>query len=76
MAVLREAEQYAVGDQMIILPVYYYVVMNLYDTRDFGSLQPNLVNTIDLKSIEPLRGHRGHPRDRDFPREGAGLSTR
>jgi oligopeptide transport system substrate-binding protein len=76
MALLREAEEHAIAEQMVVLPVYYYVVMNLYDTRDFGGLQPNLVNTIDLKSVVPLRGHRGHPRDKDYLREGAGVSTR
>ena len=53
---------------MIIMPVYYYVVMNLYDPRDFEGLAPNLINTIDLKAVKPLRGHRGHPREKELPK--------
>ena len=67
MALLREAESWILEKEMIILPVYYYVVMNLYDERDFEGLSPNLVNTIDLKSIKPLRGHRGRPREHSLP---------
>jgi len=65
---LRRAEEWVTADEMIILPVYYYVVQNLYDDRDFDGLTPNLLNTIELKSVRPLRGHRGHPREKDFPR--------
>jgi oligopeptide transport system substrate-binding protein len=66
---LRRAEEWVTNEEMIILPVYYYVVSNLYDERDFTGLTPNLLNTIDLKAVRPLRGHRGHSRDRHYYRE-------
>ncbi len=62
MAVLHEAENLLLNEDMVILPLYYYVVQNLYDDRDFSGLKPNLLNHIDLKSIKALRGHRGRPR--------------
>ncbi|NNF08576.1 MAG: peptide ABC transporter substrate-binding protein [Candidatus Eisenbacteria bacterium] len=68
MRLLRQAEEWILTDQMIILPVYYYVVQNLYDERDFDGLNPNLLNTIDLKFIKPKRGHRGYPREKSLPR--------
>jgi len=71
MALLHQAETVVTDQDMIILPVYYYVVQNLYDERDFAGLTPNLLNTIELKSIAPLRGHRGVPREKDLPRTAA-----
>jgi oligopeptide transport system substrate-binding protein len=65
---LRRAEAWVTEREMIVLPTYYYVVQNLYDERDFDGLTPNLLNTIDLKAIRPLRGHRGHPRQKELPR--------
>jgi oligopeptide transport system substrate-binding protein len=62
MRVLHEAEDRLLTQQMVILPLYYYVVQNLYDDRDFAGLKPNLLNHIDLKSVKPLRGHRGRSR--------------
>ena len=68
MALLHEAEDWVLNREMIILPVYYYVVQNLYDDRDFAGLTPNLLNTVDLKAVRPLRGHRGRPREKHFDR--------
>ena len=63
MRLLREAEEWILNRETIILPIYYYVVMNLYDEADFAGLTPNLQNQIFLKAVTPLRGHRGHPRE-------------
>ena len=67
MHLLNEAESWILNKDMIILPIYYYVVMNLYDTQDFEGLTPNLQNQIVLKAVKPLRGHRGKPRDIHAP---------
>ncbi|HET9232620.1 MAG TPA: peptide ABC transporter substrate-binding protein [Candidatus Eisenbacteria bacterium] len=63
MALLREAEDWILEKEMIIHPIYYYVVMNMFDEADFSGLTPNLQNQIFLKAVKPLRGHRGHPRE-------------
>ena len=62
MELLNQAEDWILNKEMIILPIYYYVVQNLYDERDFSGLTPNLLNLINLKGIKPIRGHRGTPR--------------
>jgi oligopeptide transport system substrate-binding protein len=67
MQLLHEAETWILDKEMIILPIYYYVVMNLYDARDFEGLTPNLQNQIMLKAVKPLRGHRGKPRQTNVP---------
>ena len=69
MALLHRAEDWILNREMIVLPLYYYVVQNLYDERDFAGLKPNLLNLIDLKAVVPLRGHRGRPRPRHAVRE-------
>ncbi|HYV50319.1 MAG TPA: peptide ABC transporter substrate-binding protein [Dongiaceae bacterium] len=63
MRLLNQAENSILNQNMIILPIYYYVVMNLYDPEDFAGLTPNLQNQIMLKAVKPLKGHRGKPRD-------------
>jgi hypothetical protein len=63
MELLRRAEDMVTNGRMVVLPLYYYVVQNLYDDRDFAGLKPNLLNLLNLRSVVPLRGHRGHPRD-------------
>lgn len=63
MELLHQAEDWILNKEMIIMPVYTYVVQNLYDDRDFSGLTPNLLNLINLKAVVPLRGHRGRPRD-------------
>ena len=67
MRLLNQAENWILNQDMIILPIYYYVVMNLYDPEDFDGLTPNLKNQIVLKAVKPLRGHRGQPRDLHAP---------
>ncbi len=71
MRLLHEAEEKVVVEDAVILPLYFYVVQNLYDERDFSGLKPNLLNMIDLRAVRPLRGHRGHPRDLEMPRAAA-----
>jgi oligopeptide transport system substrate-binding protein len=68
MELLHEAEDWILNREQIILPIYTYVVQNLYDERDFEGLTPNLLNLIILKAVKPLRGHRGRPRDTHFER--------
>lgn len=75
MELLHQAEDWVLNKEMIILPVYTYVVQNLYDERDFTGLTPNLLNLINLKSVVPLRGHRGRPRDTDLRPEAAAART-
>jgi oligopeptide transport system substrate-binding protein len=67
LELLTEAEDWILNDESIILPLYYYVVMNLYDDEDFAGLTPNLLNMINLRDVVPLRGHRGRPRPTHFP---------
>jgi oligopeptide transport system substrate-binding protein len=68
MELLHEAEDWILNREQIILPIYTYVVQNLYDERDFEGLTPNLLNLISLKAVKPLRGHRGRPRETRFER--------
>jgi len=77
MELLHEAEDWVLNREQIVMPIYTYVVQNLYDDRDFEGLTPNLLNLINLKSVRPLRGHRGHPREKHLPREpeAAALGT-
>ena len=72
MQLLHEAEERLVVRDAVVLPLYFYSVQNLYDERDFAGLRPNLLNGIDLRSVRPLRGHRGRPRETDLPRPLAG----
>jgi oligopeptide transport system substrate-binding protein len=69
MQMLHRAEEWILNDEMIIMPIYYYVVMNLFDERDFAGLTPNILNIMNLKAITPLRGHRGKPRETDLREE-------
>ena len=43
-------------------------MQNLWDPLDFEGVNPNLTNSIFLRSVKPLRGHRGTPRDKHYPR--------
>ena len=63
MQLLHEAEDWILNKETIILPLYYYVVQNLYDEADFSGVGPNLLNLVSLKAVKPLRGHRGRPRE-------------
>jgi len=51
MAILRRCEQIAVAEDCVILPIYYYVVTNMYDDALWEGLDPNLINMIDLKAV-------------------------
>jgi oligopeptide transport system substrate-binding protein len=76
MQMLHDAEDWILGKEMIILPIYYYVVENMYDERDFTGLTPNLLNLLDLKAVKPVRGHRGRPRDSEPPPSVAAAGPR
>jgi oligopeptide transport system substrate-binding protein len=75
MQLLHQAEDWILNREMIILPIYYYVVQNLYDGRDFSGLTPNLLNLISLKEVKPLRGHRGRPRATKLGKEPMASSS-
>jgi oligopeptide transport system substrate-binding protein len=51
MELLRRCESIITQEECIILPIYFYVVTNMYDGGRWGGLEPNLINSIDLKSI-------------------------
>jgi len=71
MELLHGAEDRVLNQDALILPLYYYVVMNLNDDNDFTGLAPNLLNMINLRDVKPLQGHRGRPRPRHFEPSGA-----
>lgn len=53
MAILRRCEEIVTREACLILPVYFYVVTNMYDATRWDGLTPNLLNTIDLKHVKP-----------------------
>lgn len=54
-ALLRECERMVVLDDAIILPVYVYSVTNLYDDTRWAGLEPDLLNSLDLRRVRPVR---------------------
>jgi ABC-type oligopeptide transport system substrate-binding subunit len=54
-ALLRECERMVVLDDAIILPVYVYSVTNLYDDTQWAGLEPDLLNSLDLRRVRPVR---------------------
>ena len=53
MAILRRCEEIVTQEECLILPIYFYVVTNMYDATRWEGLIPNLLNTIDLKHVKP-----------------------
>lgn len=51
MALLQRCERLSMVEQQVALPIYFYVVTNLYDDTVWGGLEPNLVNHVDLKHV-------------------------
>jgi oligopeptide transport system substrate-binding protein len=66
MQLLHEAEDWILNREMIVLPLYFYVVQNLFDEAEFTGVTPNLLNLLPLKAVKPIRGHRGRPRPTSF----------
>ena len=58
MKLLGQCEAVITEQECIILPVYYYVVTNMYDGEKFGGLEPNLLNFPDLRGVY-LKSRRG-----------------
>ncbi len=56
MQLLRQCEEIITQEECIILPIYYYVVTNMYDASRWEGLTPNLVNGIDLRSVRRKAG--------------------
>jgi oligopeptide transport system substrate-binding protein len=55
MRLLADCERIVTEQECILLPVYYYVVTNLYDPERFEGLQPNLMNSVDLRHVRRKR---------------------
>jgi len=56
--ILRTCERTVVVDEAIILPVYVYAVTNLYDASRWKGLEPDLLNSLDLRRVRPRVGPR------------------
>ncbi len=55
MAILQECERIVTQEECIIVPLYYYVVTDLYDSSIWSGLKPNLLNTVQLKHLARTR---------------------
>ena len=51
MEIFREAEKILVVDEMPIMPIYFYVVINLYNDNLIGGIYPNPLDEHPLKFI-------------------------
>lgn len=51
MGLFREAERILVVDEMPIMPVYFYVSINLYDANRIGGIHPNPLDEHPLKYV-------------------------
>ncbi len=56
MEMLRECEAIVTREECIILPIYYYVVTNLYDGNKWKGLEPNLLNMVQLQNVRRVPG--------------------
>ena len=54
--ILRQCERIVVLEEAIILPVYVYSVTNLYDDTEWNGLEPDLLNSLDLRRVRPRTG--------------------
>jgi oligopeptide transport system substrate-binding protein len=53
MQLLGECEELLTAQDCVILPLYYYVVTNLYDASRWEGLEPDLLNFPQLKYLRP-----------------------
>jgi oligopeptide transport system substrate-binding protein len=51
MRTLHRMESIVTREQCIILPIYTYVVTNMYDARKWAGLEPTLLNTLHLDQV-------------------------
>lgn len=51
MEIFREAEKILVADEMPIMPIYFYVSINLYDASRIGGILPNPLDEHPLKYV-------------------------
>ncbi|HKI83657.1 MAG TPA: peptide ABC transporter substrate-binding protein [Candidatus Krumholzibacteria bacterium] len=56
MKILHECERIVTSQECIIVPIYYYVVTNLYDADKWSGLEPNLLNAVQLKYVSRAGG--------------------
>ncbi len=53
MGLLRECEEILLQEECVVLPLYYYVVTNLYDATRWEGLELDLLNFPQLKYLRP-----------------------
>ena len=53
-AILRSCERTIVLEEAVILPVYVYAVTNLYDPTRWRGLEPDLLNSLDLRRVRRI----------------------
>lgn len=51
MEMLHRCESIVTRQACIVLPIYYYVVTNLYDGTRWEGLEPNLLNMVQLQHV-------------------------
>lgn len=51
MEIFREAEKLLIVDEMPIMPIYFYVMINLYDGDRIGGIYPNPLDDHPLKYV-------------------------
>ncbi len=51
--ILRRCEEIVVHEEAVILPIYVYSVTNLFDDTRWQGLEPDLLNSIDLRRVRP-----------------------
>ena len=51
---LREIERIVVDEEAVILPIYYFAITNLFDASIWGGLEPDALNSLDLRRVRRL----------------------
>ena len=51
---LQEIEHIVVDEEAVILPVYYFAITNLFDASIWGGLEPDALNSLDLRRVHRL----------------------
>jgi len=53
-SLLQEIEHIVVDEEAVILPVYYFAITNLFDASIWGGLEPDALNSLDLRRVHRL----------------------
>jgi ABC-type oligopeptide transport system substrate-binding subunit len=64
---LQQAETILVRDELPIIPLYFYVGINYYDTNKIQGIYPNILDNHPLQAIRKI--------GRESRVEGRGLET-